>query len=52
MHRGHRPLDGQVSSTLVLVSVVDIEFRYEEFFCTGFGIDYHLNGIWLPITSI
>jgi hypothetical protein len=32
MQIGHKPLDGLVSSTLVVVLVVDIEFRYEEFF--------------------
>lgn len=34
MHRGHIPLVGLTSFTLVTVPTVDLAFRYEEFFWT------------------
>jgi hypothetical protein len=51
MHIGHNPLVGHASSTLVLVLVVDIEFRYEEFLLIGFGMFYLSNHKWLWVTG-
>ena len=42
MHMGHIPLVGLRSFTRVIVPVVDLLFRYEEFLETRSGISLHL----------
>ena len=47
MHRGHMPLVGLTSFTLVNVPTVDLAFRYEEFLWTRSVIFTHHTNVRL-----